>query len=263
MKCTSEEVAMLLLFISLFLFCKKVVNNRVEEDATNTNATTKKLDRVEGLSQNDRNTNNNNHTLRRIGNTLCHSTSLFQGHGCKLIVSIEPEARSNEIGRDGWVGLPQINELSKLRSFLRQHERYTHQEAKNGSKGELVANRSHALFQAFSFHQLLAFISLYRSEHVGNAGRYKSRPSKIELFNRRKNDTSDNNREAQPLGLRDLLAIDKLGHDSCKSRFSRFHNLSKGHSSRRESKHRRRMSTHEAEGHRKHLDDIIESHRGG
>mmetsp|Transcript_85406 Transcript_85406/g.167118 ORF Transcript_85406/g.167118 Transcript_85406/m.167118 type:complete len:254 (+) Transcript_85406:60-821(+) len=230
---TSGEHTLRLLFSfsdgkdnSLFLG-HKLINDRVQQHSSNSNGASNQLDGRQRFTQNKSNTNNDNDTLGSVGNRLSDSSSLLQGHGGNLIVSVEPETRGDQVLPYSGRGLAEFPEFSHSRSFPQQNDRQGQQESHNGCNGELVSNRSNAFLDTFSFHQFLVFISLDGSKGVGNAGRNQGRPGKVKLLHRGQNHSTNHNGKAQPLGLGDRLSIDKLSQDGGKGGFGSLDNLGK------------------------------------
>merc|ERR1719343_1046270 len=86
----------------------------------------------------------------------------------------------------------------------------------NENKKLMQTDRSQAILESFGLHELLVFVSLDGGKHVGNAGREEGGPGEIEFLDRSQNDSANDNGEAQPLGLGDLVSVDKLRKDGGK-----------------------------------------------
>merc|ERR1711957_172150 len=112
------------ILINVNLLLYKTVNNRIEEDPTNTDRASKEFDRIKTLSQNESNTNYNDNSLRSVRDTLCHCACLLKGHCRKFVVSVEPKGRRNHIIPQGRSGFGQLYKFPKTVSFLEKHQRY-------------------------------------------------------------------------------------------------------------------------------------------
>mmetsp|Transcript_11420 Transcript_11420/g.25427 ORF Transcript_11420/g.25427 Transcript_11420/m.25427 type:complete len:299 (+) Transcript_11420:206-1102(+) len=241
---------------NLILGLDKVVNDRVQEDSSNTDGATNQLDGGEGFSQDQRDTDNDNHTLGSVGNRLGHSTSLLECHCGEFIVTVEEEAGCYQVDPESGGGLEQFHEFSKSRSFLGHNEGNTEEETKNGGNGKLVSNGSNAVLEAFGFHELLVFVTTDSGEHVGNASRDKGRPGEIQFLDGGQDNSTNNNGQARPLGLGHLLSVDELGKDGSKGRFGGLNNLSERDSTHTHGEDRGTVGSHEAECNRQHFDNI-------
>lgn len=251
-------------FVDLFLLAlDELVNDRIEEDATNTDGTSKELHGIQALTQDKSNADDNNHTLGSVGNGLSNRRGLLKGHGRQLIVAVVPESRGNQIHLDSGRIFEDINKLAQSAALLEEYKGDREEEAKDAGKGKLVADRSHTIFEALSLHELLVLIATDGSEKIGNASRYQGGNRKVKLVDRSENNTTDDDGEAQPLGLAHALAINELRENGSKGRLGGLDNLSKGNTTGRERKHRSTVGAGIAEGEREHLDDVIHCHLGG
>lgn len=243
--------------LDLFLLGDKVVNDRVEENSSNSDGASEQLDRIKRFSQDKSNTNDNNNTLSGVGNRLSDGTSLLESHGGELVVSVEPETGSQKVDPNSRGGLGNVDELAQTRSLLDEDDRDRHQESKNGGKSELVSNRSHTVLEARGLHELLVLVTLEGGEQVGNAGRNEGRDGKVKLLDGSKNDTSNDDWETHPLSPGDWLVVDELSEDGGKGWFGGLDDLSKGYGTGTHGKDGSTVSTHEAESNREHLDDVV------
>ena len=235
----------------------KLVDDTVKKDTSNTNRATQKLDGVKGFSQNKSNTDNNNHTLGSVGNTLRHGSSLLQSHSGNLVVSVEPETGSDQVLPHSRRCLDKVNKFSHAASFLQENERNTEEEGHNRGDGKLVTNTSKTVLEPWCFHDLFVFVTLDSGESVGNAGRDKSGPGEVEFLHRGKDDSSNDNGQTHPLGFGDLFVVDKSGKDGSKGRLGSLDDLGKRDGSHSHGEHTGGVSSHEAETDRDELHDII------
>ena len=244
----------------VLLALDELINDRIEEDATNTDGTSKELHGVQTLTQDKSNANDHNHTLGSVGNGLSNRRGLLQSHGRQLIVAVVPESGGNQIHLDSGRVLEDISKFTQTAALLEEYKRDGEEEAKNAGKGKLVANRSHAILEAARLHELLVFIATDGSEKVSNASRHQGRNCKVKLVHRGENNTTNDDGEAQPLGLAHALAINELRKNSSKGRLGGLDNLTKGNATSRERKNGGTVGTSIAEGEREHLDDVIHGH---
>ena len=213
---------------SLFLGrLDKVINDGIQQDSGNTNGASEQLDGVKRLAQDESNTDNDNNSLGRVGDRLRDGSRLLERHGGNFIVSVEPETRGGNVGPDGRGGLDELGKLTHAASFLHQDNGDAHEETKNGGKSKLVSDRSDAVLESSRLHELLVFVTLDGSKHVGNACRNECGPCKVEFLDGSEDDSSDNNGEAPPLGLGDWLSVDELGEDGGKGRLGGLDDLGK------------------------------------
>ena len=152
---------------------------------------------------------------------------------------------------------PKSPHLSPLGSLLDDEERNRDQEGQHGGDGELVSDVSHAVLQAGSLHELLVLVTLDGGEEVSDAGGDEGGPGEVELLDGGQDDSSDDNGEAQPLGLGDLLAVDELGQDGGEGGLGGLDNLGERHGSGGESEDGSAVGPHGAEGDGEHLDDVV------
>ena len=235
----------------------KLVDDTVEEDTSNTNRATQKLDGVEGFSQNKGNTDDDNHTLGSVGNTLGYGSSLLQCHGSNLIVSVEPETGSDQVLPHGRRSLDKLDKFSHTASLLQENERNTEDESHDRGDGKLVTNASNTILESWSFHDLFVFVTLDSGKSVGNAGRDESRPGEIKFLHRGKDDSSNDNGQTHPLGFRDFLVVDVSGKDGSEGGLGSFDDLCKRDGSHSHGEHTGRVGTHEAETDGDELHKII------
>ena len=80
------------------LFAHKIVNNRIKENSGNTNAASNQLEWGERFSEDQSDSNNDNHALCSISDRLGDGTSLLERHGSKFIVAVEEKTRGKKIG---------------------------------------------------------------------------------------------------------------------------------------------------------------------
>ena len=227
----------------------EVVNDGVKEDSSNSNSASEELDGVQGLSKDDGDSDNDNDALGRVGDGLRDGTGLLEGHGSELVVSVEPESGGDQVDPDGGGSLAELHELSHAGSLLRNDEGNRHEESKDGGHGELVSDGSEAILQAGRLHELLVLVTLEGSEQVGRAGRDEGKDGKVELLNGGKDDSTDDDGEAGPLGLGHLLLVNDGGKDGSKGWLGGLDDLSERHGSGSEGKDGRTVCSHEAEGH--------------
>ena len=195
----------------LILLSDNVVNDRVKEDAANADCTSKELDGIQRLSEHNGDPDNDNDALSGISDGLSDGTGLFERHGGEFIVAIEPKARGDQVGRDDGIGFEGVDELSHLVSLLSDDNRDRHKGSQYSGDGELVSDGSQTIFEAVGLHELLVLVALERGEHVSDAGGYKGGDGEIELLDRGKNDSTNDDGEAEPLGLGYLFFVDELG----------------------------------------------------
>ena len=187
---------------------------------------------------------------------MCDGTSLLQSHGGEFVVSVEEETRGDQVDPDGRSGLAHLPEFTETGSFLDEDEGERHQETKDGGDGELVSDGSNAFLEAIGFHELLVFVTTNSSKDVGNASRDQGRPGKVQFLNGSQDDSSNDDRQAQPLGGGDLLSVDELGKDGGKGGFRSLNNLGERNGTHTHGEDRSAVSTHEAESDGKHFDNI-------
>ena len=212
----------------VLLALDELINDRIEEDAANTDGTSKELHGIQALTQDKSNANDNNHTLGSVGNGLSNRRGLFQSHGRQLIVAIVPESRGNQIHLDSGRVLQDISKFTQTTALLEEYKWDGEEEAKNAGKGKLVADAAHAILQALGLYELLVFIATDGSKQVGNASRYQGGNCKVKLVHRGEDNSTDDDWEAQPLGLAHALAINELRENGSKSRLGGLDNLTKG-----------------------------------
>lgn len=242
---------------SLVLGLDNIVNDRIEENTTDSDRASNQLDGGKRFTENQGDTDNDDHALGGVGNGLGDGVGLLESHGGKFVVPVEVKTRGNQVHPDGGRGLGQVDEFSETRTFLEEDERDTEEEPEDGRQGELVSDRSDAFLQAFCFHQLLVFVTTDGSKHVGNAGRDESRNGKVKFLHGGEDNTADYNGKAEPLGLGNLLAIDELRKNSGEGGFRSLDDLSERNGAHSHGKDGGSMGTHEAEGHGEHLDNIL------
>lgn len=206
------------LTIFTLLALDEVVNDGVEEDSSNSDTATDQLDGGKRLSQDKGNTNNDDDTLGSVGDGLSDSSSLLQCHGGNLVVSVKPEARRDQVLPDGRGGLGNLHEFTESGSFLDEEDGDTEEESEDASDGKLVSDGSNAILDSLGLHELLVLVTTDGSENVGDTGRDKSRNSEVEFLDGSKDNSSNDDGEAHPLGLGNLLSVDELGKDSGKGR---------------------------------------------
>ena len=243
--------------VHLLLLGNKTVDDGVEENSSNSDRASDQLQRVEGLSHDKGDTDDNNDTLGSVGDRLSDGTGLLESHGGELVVSVEPESGGNQVDPESRGGLSQLSELAEAGSLLDKHDWDGHEECKDGGKCELVSNGSHTVLESFGIHELLVLVTLEGSEQVGNARSDKGGDSKVKLLDGSKDDTTNDDWETEPLGGGDLLLVDELSNDSGESWLGGFDDLCEGDGTSTHGKDGSTVSTHEAESNRKHLDDII------
>ena len=77
----------------------------VEEDTTDGDAAAQHLDGSHGLPEDDSHAHNDDDALRRVGHGLGHAGGLLQGHGGKLVVSVEGKAGEDQVVTDDGVAI--------------------------------------------------------------------------------------------------------------------------------------------------------------
>jgi hypothetical protein len=97
-----------------------------------------------------------------------------------LIVKVKGKARHAEVVLEGRRRLEQLDELGEVFSLGPKHDRQRHEERKDFSDGELVANASEAVFDAWRVHQLLVLRALESCECVGDHAEHERRLVKLE-----------------------------------------------------------------------------------
>mmetsp|Transcript_2210 Transcript_2210/g.4722 ORF Transcript_2210/g.4722 Transcript_2210/m.4722 type:complete len:289 (-) Transcript_2210:462-1328(-) len=247
--------------INLFLG-NELVNDGVQQNSSNSDGAPKHLDGVEGFTQNKSHTDDDNDTLGGVGNGLCDGTGLLQSQGGALVVSVEPKTRGEQVLPDGRGSLCELAEFTESASFLDGDNRERQNESQDCGKGELVSDGSETVPQAGGFHELLVFVTLDSGEHVGYAGRDKGGPGKVKFLDGSQDNSSNNNRKTQPLGLGDGLSVNVLGKDGGKGGFGSLHDLGKGNGSHSHGKDGSGMGSHEAKGNGKHLNQILHGDGG-
>ena len=247
----------------IVLALDELIDDRIEEDTTNTDTTAKELHGVQAFAKNKSNADNNDHTLGGVGNGLSNRRGLLQGHGRKLIVAVVPKSGGNQIHLDSRGGLKDVHKLTPSTALLKDDKGNGKEESKDAGKGKLIANRSHPILQALGLHELLILVPSDGSKKIGNASRYQGGNRKVKLVHRCKNNATNDDGEAQPLGLGDLLSINELRQHRGKGGLGRLYNLTKGNTTSREGEHRRTVGTGVTECKRKHFDNVVHGHLGG
>mmetsp|Transcript_10810 Transcript_10810/g.31475 ORF Transcript_10810/g.31475 Transcript_10810/m.31475 type:complete len:419 (+) Transcript_10810:194-1450(+) len=235
----------------------ELVNDGVQQDSSNSNGASEQLDGVEGFSEDKGNTNNDDDTLGGVGNGLRDGTGLLQGQGGALVVSVEPQTGGNHVLPDCRSSLSRLNEFTESASFSDGNNRDGQKESQDGGDGELVSDGSHAVLQTWGFHELLVLVTLDGGEHVGNAGRDEGGPGEVKFLHGCQDDSSNDNRKTQPLGLGDWLSIDVLGKDGSEGGFGSLNNLGERDGSHSHGEDGGGVGSHEAESNGKHFYQIL------
>jgi len=247
----------------LLLLGEDGVNGGVEEDAANADGAAEELDGVETLAEDNCHADDDDDALGGVGDGLGDGAGLLEGHGGELVVAVEPEAGGDEVGGDDGVGLEELDELGELGALLGDDEGDGHEGAEDGGEGELVADRSQTVLEALGLHELLVLVALEGGEEVGDAGRDEGRYGEVELLDGGEDDAADDDGEAQPLGLGDLLAVEELADDGGEGGLGGLDNLPEGDGSGAKGEHGGGVGAHEAEGDGEHLDDVVHGDGGG
>merc|ERR1719343_561347 len=91
----------------------EVVDDGVQQDSSDADGASEKLDGVEGFSQDQGDSDNDDDALGGVGDGLRDGSGLLEGEGGALVVPVEPQSGGNEVLPDGGGGLDGLDELSE------------------------------------------------------------------------------------------------------------------------------------------------------
>lgn len=126
----------------------------------------------------------------------------------------------------------------------------------------MISDGTNTILETGGLHQFLVLVTTNGSEHICDTGRDKRRDREIQFLDGGQNDPTDDDRQTQPLGLGDLLSVDKLGQHSSKGRLRSLDNLGKGNRTHSHGKDGGAVGTHETEGNRKHFLNVVKGNLG-